>query len=143
MSADLTRADAAAEALVSGLPGGGGQLRGLSAGSLALLERAHNPLAGAMLAGQTELGGSLDSVIEFVWVHAADEAEVVRAVLAGDSMERALRWGLGLPVDRLAAMMQEVTHAQEVLRGVAAEVVPEDGGGGGRKNEPGPHSVPA
>lgn len=140
----LRREDAAAEALVTGLPGGVGELRALSAGSLALLERAHNPLASAMLGGATELSGSLDAVIEFVWIHAVDEGEAVRAVLSGESMERALRWGLGLPVERLAEYTQEVLHAQAVLRGVAAAVEPEsEHGGAARKNVPGPHSVPA
>ena len=141
MSESLTRADAAAEAVISGLPGAGGALRALSAGSLALLERAHNPLAERMLAGETDLAVSLDAVVEFVWIHAADEGEVVRAVLAGESMRCALRWGMGISPERLAWFTQEVLHAQEVLRGVAAAVVPESGGGGAGKNAPGPLSA--
>ena len=141
----LSRADAAAEAVITGLPGGGGELRPLSAGSLALLERAHNPLAERLLAGETQMAAALDSVIEFVWIHAADEGEVVRAVLEGKSQERALLWGLGLPVEQLAAYTQQVLHAQEVLRGVASAVEPDapSGGKGGapRKNAPSPHSV--
>lgn len=140
----LTRDEAAAEALVTGLPGGAGELRALSAGSLALLERAHNPLASAMLGGATEMSGSLDSVIEFVWIHAVDEEEAVRAVLSGESMARALRWGMGVPVEKLAGYTQEVLHAQSVLRGVAAAVDPEkEHGGTARKNEPSPHSLRA
>lgn len=117
----------AARALVGGEPGGAGELRELSAGSLALLELCGNPLAKQMLGGSTELTAKLADVMEFCWVHAADRDEVVRQVLAGKSRESSLRWGLGLSAGRLEEYTSQIVARQQVLRDVATTVHSEHG----------------
>lgn len=141
MCNDLTRAQAAAESVITGLQDPADlTYRALSAGTLALLERAGNPLVQSMLAGSADFSGSLDAVVEFVWVHSAavDESHVIRHVLAGDSMQVALRWGMALPVADLTAATQHIMRQQQVLRGVATEVMPEPAAKSAPKNAPSP-----
>ena len=126
----------AARALVGGEPCGAGELRELSAGSLALLELCGNPLAAQMLGGSTELTAKLADVMEFCWVHAADRDEVVRLVLAGKARESALRWGLGLSAGQLEEYTGQIVERQKTLRAVATTVHEE--GGGKSKNGQGP-----
>lgn len=123
----------AALALVGG---DGGEMRELSAGSLALLELAGNPLAEQMLGGETELHAKLADLMEFVWMHVAPRDEVVSVTVAGGSKAAALTWGLGLDAGKLSSYVQQIVSRQGTLRAVAT-TVEEEHGGSGPKNAPG------
>ncbi len=109
------------------------QVRSVSLASMLVLKKIASPLYAAMLGGDVTVApDDLDTIAEFVWVHAAPWADVrrlaARAEYSRDAVtEAVLDFVSTLPPDALLEMFSHVVNQQERSASAAAKALPREG----------------
>ncbi len=105
------------------------QMRPITIGTLAILERLGNPLVGTLIGvGNAQFTDSVENLLELFYIHSVDDSQLYSIVDAlytdPDSVKKdAVLWGKDMSVDEIADNLNKLLHQQGLIQGSMVETV--------------------
>lgn len=106
-----------------------GQMREVTIGTLAILERLGNPLVGTLIGvGDAKFTDSVENLLELFYIHSVDDEQlysIVNNVFDDpESVKKeAILWGNEMSLDDIASNLRKLLNQQEMIEGSMVESV--------------------